>query len=175
MQLVDPVSPAARGDAPAAVACLPLAPARRRVPASRGLALGAVSLVASAWLYAVLWGWELSLGLVVGMYAHELGHLWALRSQGFSASAPVFVPFVGAVVRARTQPTDPRGALAVALAGPAAGLACATGFGIAYLACDVAVLGWLALALVALNLCDLLPFPLLDGGRALAALRALEG
>lgn len=140
----------------------------------RGLGLGVASLVVSALLYAWLWGWQLALGLVLGMYAHELGHLWMLRRLGYTASAPIFVPFVGAAIRARRQPTAPREALAVALAGPAAGLACAAGLGVAGLAAGMPDLGWLALALGLLNLCDLLPLPLLDGGRALEAWHGLR-
>ena len=51
-----------------------------------------VSVVLSFCIYAVLLGPGLSAGLVMGMYVHELGHLFVLRRLGLPAPLPVFVP-----------------------------------------------------------------------------------
>ena len=46
--------------------------------------------------YWTIWGWRFALGLVVSLYIHEMGHVDALRRYGFKATAPMFIPGVGA-------------------------------------------------------------------------------
>ena len=48
--------------------------------------------------YALFWGWWFGLGFAVLLLVHELGHVIWLRREGISASLPVFIPFMGAVV-----------------------------------------------------------------------------
>ncbi len=135
-----------------------------------GVAVGSVLL--SLAIYAALWGAPLALGLVAGMYVHELGHVLALRSLGLPASAPMFIPLVGAAVRMRQPPRDPSHVVRVALAGPVAGFAFAGACLLGYALTGQPVLLTLTLLHVAFNLFDLLPFGPLDGGRAWRALRA---
>ncbi|MGZ5340159.1 MAG: site-2 protease family protein, partial [Solirubrobacterales bacterium] len=92
------------------------------------------------------------------------------RREGIEASAPMFVPFLGAVISARSLGDDAAAEARVGLAGPVLGsLATLVPLGI-WLATGNEF--WQALAFVGffLNLFNLLPVVPLDGGRAMAAL-----
>ena len=104
------------------------------------------------------------------LFIHEMGHVIALRREGVEASAPVFIPFLGALVWAKSLGGNALAEARVGLAGPILGtigaaaclpIAAATGSDL-----------WTALAFTGffLNLFNLLPVTPLDGGRAMAAL-----
>ena len=46
--------------------------------------------------YALIWGWSFAVGFVVLLFVHEIGHVIQLRREGIKASAPMFIPFLGA-------------------------------------------------------------------------------
>jgi Zn-dependent protease len=124
--------------------------------------------------YALIWGWRFGVGFVLLILVHELGHYVEARRQGLNPQLPVFVPFLGAYVALRGQPFDPWRNALVSVAGPVAG-------GIAALACLVygAAVGsdlLLALAYAGffLNLINLLPIGILDGGHILRSWRVLR-
>ena len=120
--------------------------------------------------YALLWGWPFAVGFVVLLFLHELGHVIQLRREGVKASAPMFIPFLGAVITARSMGDDAAAEARVGLAGPILGaVASLVPLGI-WLATGSDF--WRALAYVGffLNLFNLLPVLPLDGGRAMAAL-----
>ena len=126
----------------------------------------AVSIAA----YALLWGWEFAVGFVVLLLVHEMGHVIALRREGIKASPPMFVPFLGAVISARSLGDNATAEARVGLAGPILG-------SIGAAACVLIwhLTGsdlWRALAYTGflLNLFNLLPVVPLDGGRAMAAM-----
>ena len=123
--------------------------------------------------YALLWGWPFAVGFVALLFLHELGHVIQLRREGIRASAPMFIPFLGAVISARSLGSDAAAEARVGLAGPILGsLAAAVPLAI-WLATGADF--WRALAYVGffLNLFNLLPVVPLDGGRAMAALSPL--
>jgi Zn-dependent protease len=125
-----------------------------------------VSIAAYAWI----WGWSFAVGFVLLLLLHELGHVIQLRREGVEASAPMFIPFLGAVIAARSMGDDAAAEARVGLAGPILG-SIATLVPLAiWLATGEAF--WQALAYVGffLNLLNLLPVLPLDGGRAMAAL-----
>ncbi len=120
--------------------------------------------------YALLWGWPFAAGFVALLFLHELGHVIQLRREGIKASAPMFIPFLGAVISARSLGSDAAAEARVGLAGPILGsLASAVPLAI-WLATGSDF--WRALAYVGffINLFNLLPVLPLDGGRAMAAL-----
>jgi Zn-dependent protease len=124
-----------------------------------------VSIAAYAWL----WGWKFAVGFVLLLFVHELGHVLELRRQGVPASAPLFIPFLGAVVGMKQMPDNAWKEAQVALAGPILGSLGAAGVWIAGEALDSDLLVALAFTGFFLNLFNLLPVVPLDGGRAVAA------
>jgi Zn-dependent protease len=125
-----------------------------------------VSIAAYAWI----WGWTFAVGFVLLLLLHELGHVIQLRREGIEASAPMFIPFLGAVIAAKSMGDDAAAEARVGLAGPILGsIATLVPLGL-WLATGNEF--WQALAYVGffLNLINLLPVLPLDGGRAMAAL-----
>lgn len=127
------------------------------------------SMLVSVAAYAWLWGWKFAAGFVVLLFVHELGHVLELRRQGVPASAPLFIPFVGAVVGMKQLPPNAWKEAQVALAGPILGSAGAGAVWLAGEALDSELLIALAFTGFFLNLFNLLPIVPLDGGRAVAA------
>ena len=133
------------------------------------LAVAATMFISIA-AYSLFFGWTLALGFVLVLLVHELGHVVQLRREGIRASAPMFIPFLGAMVMMREMPKDAGAEARVGLAGPIAGtLASLVPLGI-YLVTGHAF--WEALAGLGffLQLFNLIPMLPLDGGRAAAAL-----
>jgi len=131
-----------------------------------------VSMFAFFGVYWTAFGWPLALGFVIGIYIHEMGHVVALKKHGIAASAPFFIPGVGAFILAKQRITDPKVDAEVGLAGPIYGLAAGlVAFG-AYLATSHPT--WLAIAQITgmINLFNLVPVWQLDGSRAFHALDA---
>ena len=128
------------------------------------------SALVSVAAYALLWGWPFAAGFVALLFLHELGHVIQLRREGVAASAPMFIPFLGAVIAAKSMGRDAAAEARVGLAGPLLG-SMATLVPLAvWLATGSDF--WRALAYVGfiLNLFNLVPVLPLDGGRAMAAL-----
>ena len=130
----------------------------------------AATMAVSVAAYGSIWGFAFAAGFVVLLLVHEMGHVIALRREGIRASAPMFIPFMGAVISARSLGRNALAEARVGLAGPILGT-------IGSLACAVVwlVTGhdyWRALAYTGLflNLFNLLPVVPLDGGRAMAAM-----
>ena len=144
-------------------ALLLLAP-KIKVLATAGSAL--VSVAA----YSLLWGWQFAVGFVVLIFIREMGHVFALRRHGIKASAPMFVPFMGAVIWARSLGDDALTEARVGLAGPYFGAAAAAVVAIVGLATHSGLLEALGYIGFLLNLFNLLPVVPLDGGRAMAAM-----
>lgn len=128
------------------------------------------SMLVSVAAYAWIWGWRFAVGFVLLLFVHELGHVLELRRQGVPASAPLFIPFLGAVVGMKQMPHNAWREAQVALAGPVLGSAGAAVVWVAGEAIDSDLLVALAFTGFFLNLFNLLPVSPLDGGRAVAAL-----
>jgi Zn-dependent protease len=128
------------------------------------------SMLVSIVAYQLLFGWAFSVGFVLLLLLHELGHVIQLRREGIKASAPMFIPFLGAVISAKSMGDDAAAEARVGLAGPVLGsIATLVPLGV-WLATGEDL--WRALAYIGflINLFNLLPVLPLDGGRAMAAL-----
>jgi len=139
------------------------------LPKAKVLTTSATMLVSMA-AYALIWGWKFAVGFVLLLLVHEMGHVIQLRREGIEASAPMFVPFLGAAVMAKSLGDDATAEARVGLAGPILGtLGCLALLPIAIASGDDF---WYALVFTGLflNLFNLLPVVPLDGGRAMAAL-----
>jgi Zn-dependent protease len=128
------------------------------------------SMLVSIAAYGWIWGWRFAVGFVFLLLVHELGHVAELRRQGVPASAPLFIPFLGAVVGMKQMPHNVWKEAQVALAGPIVGSLAAAGLWAAGEALDSDLLVALAFTGFFLNLFNLIPVSPLDGGRAVAAL-----
>jgi Zn-dependent protease len=120
--------------------------------------------------YALAFGWRFAVGFVLLLFVHEMGHVIQLRREGVEASAPIFIPFLGAVIAAKSMGEDAAAEARVGLAGPVLGtLGTLIPVGI-WLATGSEL--WRALAYIGffINLINLLPVLPLDGGRAMAVL-----
>jgi Zn-dependent protease len=109
-------------------------------------------------------------GFVVITLIHEIGHAVAIRAKGLRAGYMVFIPFIGGAVTLKDQPHNAYDDAQIGLAGPIAGTFASLVCLQIYKWIDEPV--WLLIALLgfALNLFNLIPLGLLDGGRISAAI-----
>jgi Zn-dependent protease len=128
------------------------------------------SMLVSVAAYSLFWGWKFAAGFVALIFVHEMGHVFQLRREGIKASAPMFIPFMGAVIWAKSLGNNAAAEARVGLAGPILGsLGAAALIPIAD-ATGNELFKALAFTGLFLNLFNLLPVLPLDGGRAMAAL-----
>jgi Zn-dependent protease len=135
------------------------------------LAVKFFSIFISVAAYALIWGWRFAVGFVLLILIHELGHFFEAKRQGLDASLPMFIPFVGAFVLIKNSPLNPWRNSLVALAGPAAGgAASALCWGLGEYQ-NSNLLRALAYAGFLINLINLIPVGILDGGAVWRAIK----
>ncbi len=129
-----------------------------------------LTMLASIGLYWALYGWKFGVGFILGIYVHEMGHVWALRQFGLRASVPMFIPGFGALVSLYDSPKNVGEDARIGLAGPIWGAGAALAFLVPHLFSSAGI--WLALAhsMAFINLFNLTPVWQLDGGRGFRAL-----
>ncbi len=135
-----------------------------KIPALATLGSALVSVAAYS-----LWGgpW-FAVGLVLMIFVHEMGHVVEIRRQGMAATAPIFIPFVGAAIFQRSHAQSPMRQAQIGIAGPLAGTIGATAAFVLYNSTHWTVLlGWAYLGFL-INLFNMIPFGMLDGGWILA-------
>ncbi len=127
------------------------------------------TMAASAWIYANFYGAHLAIGFVLLILVHELGHGVAARLMNLRASAPIFIPFFGAVIMLKDQVRTTWQDAVVGFGGPLAGML----GGVAVLAAALlvkdpwwsgllTVLAWLTFMI---NFFNLMPIFGMDGDR----------
>jgi Zn-dependent protease len=128
------------------------------------------SMFAFFGVYWTSFGWPLALGLVVSIYIHEMGHVAELKKLHIAASAPLFIPGIGALVLLKQRVDDPVTDARVGLAGPVYGLA--AGIIAAIVGMVTQSHTWFAIARLTglINLFNLTPIWQLDGSRGFHAL-----
>ena len=120
------------------------------------ISIGAIAMIAP---------FQLAVGVVVLLLVHEMGHVLAARQKGLPTSAPVFIPFLGAMINMKRNPRDAQTEAYIAFGGPLIGT---LGAFVAFL---IGLIGefpiFIAIASVGfmINLLNLLPIHPLDGGR----------
>jgi Zn-dependent protease len=128
------------------------------------------TMLLSVWAYALAWGWQFALGFVLLIFVHECGHLLAAKRLGLKVGAPVFIPFMGALIALKEAPRNACVEAQVGIGGPLLGtVGAALCFGLYVLTgnvlfCALAYTGFL------LNLFNMAPVGILDGGRVVTAL-----
>jgi Zn-dependent protease len=113
--------------------------------------------------------WQVATGVVVLIFVHEMGHVFAAMALGIPVTAPIFIPFLGAAIVMRENPRDAVVEALMAYAGPLAG--CLGSWACLWAAQSTGHSWLLLVALYSfqLNLFNLVPVPPLDGGRICAA------
>jgi len=133
-----------------------------------------LSMFVSFGFYWSLWGWKFAAGFVLSIYVHEMGHVVMLSRLGIKATAPMFIPGFGALIRMREKLPTAREEALVGLAGPNWGLGAALAcWGLGYAFASPL---FMALAHVGawINLFNLTPVWQLDGSHAWRALTQME-
>ena len=129
-----------------------------------------LSMLVSVAAYTFIFGFWFAVGFVVLLLVHEMGHVIQLRREGIEASAPLFIPFLGAVVGAKSLGEDATAEARVGLAGPVLGTIGAAACIPLYELTGDEIFKALAFTGFFLNLFNLVPLTPLDGGRAMSAL-----
>ncbi|GAC1468164.1 MAG: hypothetical protein PVSMB7_15750 [Chloroflexota bacterium] len=157
-----PTGTAQRGNKPGLIGVL-LALGAKVVKAAKVAKLALLG--ASFGIYSVLFSWQFALLILVSLFVHESGHIWAMKRCGMRTKGIYFIPFLGgAAVADEAFPTR-RAEAFVAIMGPIWGFALAALVAGVYLVTGVpfwaAAAGWMAF----INLFNLFPVNPLDGGR----------
>jgi Zn-dependent protease len=141
------------------------------LPVALTKTIGSMVVSILAYMWAFGWDWRLAVGFVLLILVHEMGHVIALRHYGYSASPPIFIPFMGALINLRQPPRNAWEEAMIGIGGPVLGtigsLACFAVwwfFPESTVALKVAIFGFM------LNFFNMLPIPPLDGGRVTAAI-----
>jgi Zn-dependent protease len=129
-----------------------------------------LTMVVSLGVYWSIYGWGLAVGAIVSIYIHEMGHVAAIRRFGFQASAPMFIPGLGALIQLRTFRLPPIPDARIGLAGPLYGLGAALAAFGAYLVTHAPIWAVIAHFGAVINLFNLTPIWQLDGSRGFHSL-----
>jgi len=129
----------------------------------------AVSMIISILVYAMAFGLKFAIGFVILLLLHEWGHLVASKVVGLPVSRPIFIPFLGAVIRIKKLPINAKMEANVAIGGPAMGTLSALLCLVFYLWTDSLLMLVLSYTACLLNLFNLIPCDPLDGGRIAVA------
>ena len=127
-----------------------------------------LTLLVSFGAYALFGGPWFAAGLVLMILVHEMGHVVEIRRQGMAASAPLFIPFFGAAIFQRQHPTNALKQAQIGIAGPLAGTLGATVAFVLYTYTQFWPLLLAAYLGFWINLFNLIPVGMLDGGWILA-------
>jgi Zn-dependent protease len=134
-----------------------------------------ISMLAFIGLYWALFGWWFAVGFFATIFIHELGHYIVVRGYGMQAELPMFIPGFGAYVRWNGSASiDPGVRANISLAGPFFGfLAGLAAFGLYFVTGErvclavAQITGWL-------NLLNLIPIGIFDGGKAMDAISSSQ-
>ncbi|HEY6875630.1 MAG TPA: site-2 protease family protein [Candidatus Dormibacteraeota bacterium] len=168
------------------------APSRR---ASGGIGAGIVAALAAAWaygkyvflvllkfpaaatlltgllsfgVYALVYPWQVAIGIILLIFVHEMGHVVEIRRQGIHATAPIFIPIFGAAIFQRSHASTPMKQAQIGIAGPIAGTLGAIVSVVLFAATNNHIYLFWAYFGFLINLFNLIPFGMLDGGWILA-------
>jgi Zn-dependent protease len=158
----------------------PLGPIAVLLAKSKGLLLAIfklkflLSFFAFVAVYWALFGWKFGVGFAVAILIHETGHFIDIKRRGLPAEMPVFLPGLGAYVRWQALGVPLRVRAQVSLAGPLAGWIAAAACLLLYQRNHNSLWAALARTGATLNILNLIPVWMLDGGQAALALARTE-
>lgn len=119
-------------------------------------------------------GVKFGIGFSILILIHELGHFIDIKRRGMKADLPLFLPGLGAFVRFRSAIISREVRAGVSLAGPLAGLLSAAVCAVVWYVTQDKFWASLAQSGAWLNLLNLTPIWILDGGQAASALNKIQ-
>ncbi len=123
--------------------------------------MAAVSLATYSYMYS----WKFAVLIMVSLFVHESGHVWAMKKCGMRIKGIFFIPLMGGAAVTDSSFKTRGEEVFVALMGPVWGLLLALATVIPYFLTKnplfAAAASWMAMV----NLFNLLPINPLDGGR----------
>lgn len=128
------------------------------------------SMLLMIWVYTMMWGWKFGVGFVFLLLIHECGHLVVAKKFGLKVGAPVFIPFMGAFIALKEAPRNAWIEACVGIGGPILGTLGALLCNMIGELSDAPVFIALASFGYLLNLFNLTPVGMLDGGRIVSAM-----
>lgn len=128
------------------------------------------TMLLTIWVYATLWGWRFAVGFVLLIFVHECGHVFVAKKFGLKVSAPVFIPFMGAFILLKDAPRNAWMEACVGIGGPMLGTFGALACHALGEAANAPVFIAIAWSGYFLNLFNMTPVGMLDGGRIVTAL-----
>jgi hypothetical protein len=129
-----------------------------------------LSLFAFMGVYWAVYGAKFGIGFAVLILIHEMGHFIDIKRRGLPADMPVFLPGFGAYVRWQALGVSQETRAAVSLAGPLAGWLGAAACGFLWWKTGNNLWAGLAHFTALINVLNLIPVWVLDGGQAIPAL-----
>lgn len=129
-----------------------------------------LTMLLSIGAYAIMAPLPFAIGFVVLILIHELGHTIAAKQKGLPVSAPIFIPFLGALINMKRHPRDAVTEAYIAFGGPLLGSIGAVAFLLIGQWMESRIMISLAYTGFFLNLINLLPIHPLDGGRISTAI-----
>jgi Zn-dependent protease len=133
-----------------------------------------LSLFAFVAVYWAVYGAKFGVGFAVLILIHEMGHFIDIKRRGLPADMPVFLPGFGAYVRWQALGVSQETRAAVSLAGPLAGWLGAAACGLLWWKTGNHLWAGLAHFSALINVLNLIPIWVLDGGQAIPALNKTE-
>jgi Zn-dependent protease len=128
------------------------------------------TMILSIAAYAMMFGWSFAAGFVLLIFVHECGHLLAAKKLGLKVSAPMFIPFMGALITLREAPRNAWVEAQIGIGGPLLGsLGAALCIPLFHMTENPLFLA-LAYTGFFVNLFNLAPIGFLDGGRIVTVL-----
>jgi Zn-dependent protease len=133
-----------------------------------------LSFLAFVAIYSAASGAKFGIGFAVLILIHEMGHFVDIKRRGLPADMPVFLPGLGAYVRWQAMGVSIETRAAVSLAGPLAGFFASVACAVLWYQTRDPLWAALARSGAMLNLLNLIPVWVLDGGQAALALSKTE-
>jgi Zn-dependent protease len=174
------LDPAAKPDHAWARKLGPLGPIAILALKSKGLLLAIfklkflLSFFSFVALYSAIFGWRFGVGFAVCILIHELGHYIDIKRRGLPAEMPVFLPGLGAYVKWQGLGVTRRQQAQISLAGPLAGWIAASVCYLLYTKTQNPFWAALARTGAVINVLNLIPVWMLDGGKAANGLGKVE-
>jgi len=122
------------------------------------------TMLLSILVYAQNYGLAFAIGFVLSILVHEMGHVFVAWRMGVPVSAPIFIPFMGALILQKRQARSAWDEALIGIGGPAAGTLAGVICLLLYQVTRNPLFLGLAFTGFFLNLFNMIPIFPLDGG-----------